>query len=543
VERHYRLVYSTCRRELGDNVLAEDAVQVVFLILARKAKSLRNEVVLGGWLFQTARFTAMDIRKQEIRRRLRDEKVGHVMLSEVTPGDGTWAEIDPVLDDSLAELCDKDRIAVVLRFFEDASFADIAQALGQKEDAARHRLGRALAKMHKFLTKNGVVVPVSALGTLLAANALKPASAEAVTLAAAKVSSAVGGAGIVLLGSQINLLAQGVIRTMWIKQVGTAAAAVAVTVVVGGVVAAMGIGLVRSNATSLPAASTPPQPSPQAEREKDLGMAVVHGGPSLSQPGVVMARLAPQAMIRNPIIRSIRVVSDADQLTGGTPILRSTAKSASAIDGIWEGTIPIAPGVKLRFVAAVSHDSRGLLTAMLSSPDQNPDGIGAPADTVSFSAGVLTLRDNTDGAAFTGRLAADGATIDGTFAQSGKKLPLVLARRDHPSSDGITVSDEDAAILSGTWQGRLGAGTQSIQIDLTVSRRPSGRLTAAIDSPDQGSSKMPAVLQFAKGVLQCQVGLVDGTYQGTLGPDNTSFTGTWTQYGVPTQPLDLTKSN
>ena len=66
--RYLSLVYSVCRREMDDAEAAEDVTQAVFLILARKAPALGRNVVLSGWLFQTARFAARNARLQAQRR-------------------------------------------------------------------------------------------------------------------------------------------------------------------------------------------------------------------------------------------------------------------------------------------------------------------------------------------------------------------------------------------------------------------------------------------------------------------------------------------
>ena len=68
VSRHQAMVYSTCLRVLGDVTAAEDAAQAVFLILHRKRKTLSSSVVLSGWLFRTARFTAMESRKKRTQK-------------------------------------------------------------------------------------------------------------------------------------------------------------------------------------------------------------------------------------------------------------------------------------------------------------------------------------------------------------------------------------------------------------------------------------------------------------------------------------------
>ena len=103
--RHLTLVYSVCRRELADDETAEDVTQAVFLILARKAPTLRRSVVLSGWLFQTARFAARNARLQVQRRAAYEQKAAEAMQqqSEVRD-DAVWSEIEPLLNQSLAAL-------------------------------------------------------------------------------------------------------------------------------------------------------------------------------------------------------------------------------------------------------------------------------------------------------------------------------------------------------------------------------------------------------------------------------------------------------
>ncbi len=242
MERHRGLVYSTCRRELGDSALAEDATQVVFLVLAQKAKSLRRGVVLSGWLFQTARFAARDLRKSEGRRRVRDEGMGIEMhRTAAREQEAAWRQIDPRLHDSLDRLGAKDRDAILLRFFEDNGFAEVGLALGQTEDAARHRVSRALEKMRRFLASQGVAVPAAALGALLAAHALEPAAASA------DVST------VPHFGPRVYHLTQGVLKAMWMKQMSGLAA-----LVIGLAALGAGAGLVRALAPNTP----PPHVAP-----------------------------------------------------------------------------------------------------------------------------------------------------------------------------------------------------------------------------------------------------------------------------------------
>ena len=62
VDRHKKLVYWTCRRDIGDMQLAEDAAQAVFITLACRAATIRRDASLAGWLFSVARHVSMRVR-------------------------------------------------------------------------------------------------------------------------------------------------------------------------------------------------------------------------------------------------------------------------------------------------------------------------------------------------------------------------------------------------------------------------------------------------------------------------------------------------
>jgi len=74
VERYLRLVYSACLRETGEAGPAEDAAQAVFLLLARKAPSLKGRASLAGWLFAASRLVSRNAVRQERRRRRQEQK-------------------------------------------------------------------------------------------------------------------------------------------------------------------------------------------------------------------------------------------------------------------------------------------------------------------------------------------------------------------------------------------------------------------------------------------------------------------------------------
>src|SRR3954469_14646450 len=72
--RHAGLVYSAARRQLRDADLAHDVTQVVFLVLAKKAATIRPSTVLSAWLLKATRYTASNMSKSEFRRRRREQE-------------------------------------------------------------------------------------------------------------------------------------------------------------------------------------------------------------------------------------------------------------------------------------------------------------------------------------------------------------------------------------------------------------------------------------------------------------------------------------
>jgi RNA polymerase sigma factor (sigma-70 family) len=148
VEHHLSLVHSAALRQLnGDLHLARDVAQLVFTDLARKAGSLDASVPLAGWLFQATRFAAAKLIRSEQRRRAREE-AAHTMNDDNNDDEQTrmWEHLRPLLDETMARLGDKDRLAVLLRYFEGRSYADIGQALSTSENSARMRTDRALGE-------------------------------------------------------------------------------------------------------------------------------------------------------------------------------------------------------------------------------------------------------------------------------------------------------------------------------------------------------------------------------------------------------------
>jgi RNA polymerase sigma factor (sigma-70 family) len=151
VQRHIDMVYSAALRVgRGDTYLAEDVAQIVFTELARKAATLPREILLAGWLYRTASFTAIKAVRSERRRRDR-EQTAIQMIDQNDQTESGGEQIAPDIDNALNQLNDADRDAIVLRFLHRCDFRAVAANLGVSEDAAQKRVSRALEKLRDIL--------------------------------------------------------------------------------------------------------------------------------------------------------------------------------------------------------------------------------------------------------------------------------------------------------------------------------------------------------------------------------------------------------
>jgi len=186
VRRHVGLVYSAALRHAGIAAHAEEITQAVFIILARKAAGLRLDTVLEGWLYETARLTALSFRRGERRRQFREQEAYMQSTLQETADASTWNDLAPLLDEAMARLGNNDRDAVVLRFFKDKTLREVAAALKVNEMAAQRRVHRAVEKLRQYFTKRGIMLPAAVLTAAISGN-----SVQAAPVGLAKTISAV----------------------------------------------------------------------------------------------------------------------------------------------------------------------------------------------------------------------------------------------------------------------------------------------------------------------------------------------------------------
>ncbi len=222
--RYANLIYYVCLREVRDRTLAEDAAPAVFVLLARKAAPLsRRSGPLAGWLFSAARLVGRNAARHNARRQAREVSGAWVDMALVEQPDDaagsnsqqSWSAMDERLNDALARLSARDRNAVLLRFFDQRSFAELGSALGIAENAARMRVSRAVEKLRRHLAKAGVVVSLAALTVFLTERASDAApsslSIPAIAVTNDLIGASSGGVSMVtsplLKGTGILLMA------------------------------------------------------------------------------------------------------------------------------------------------------------------------------------------------------------------------------------------------------------------------------------------------------------------------------------------------
>jgi RNA polymerase sigma factor (sigma-70 family) len=195
VEANIDSVYSQCLRKLHNVAQAEDVSQVVFATLAQKAAKLPDNVVLEGWLFTTTRFCCSNAQRAAARRSAAEQRAATMRIETMTTtasDSAASSETEELLDDAIATLPDRDRNAVVLRFFGGRSLREVGETMGVSEDAARQRVFRAIERLRGYFSARGITAESATIAAWLGM-AVKPAGAElaknTVKLAAAKAAA------------------------------------------------------------------------------------------------------------------------------------------------------------------------------------------------------------------------------------------------------------------------------------------------------------------------------------------------------------------
>jgi RNA polymerase sigma factor (sigma-70 family) len=270
LSRHGPMVLGVCRRVLSDAADVEDAFQATFLVLVRRAASLRDKELLGNWLYGVAHRVAVRARANAYRRRLRESHLAEEVAVGAESSEDD-KELRAVLDSELSRLPDQLRAAVVLCDLEGIPQEEAAQRLGCPVGTVKSRLSRGRDRLRARLIRRGVgPAAIVALEAVLATNeasAAVPAALRVSTIRAAKRLAAGAAAS-----TPAAALVEGVVRSMIVARIRTSATAI----VALGVVAIGALTLV----TNL-AADDPPKANASANSTPNVpaGAATTPEGP------------------------------------------------------------------------------------------------------------------------------------------------------------------------------------------------------------------------------------------------------------------------
>jgi RNA polymerase sigma factor (sigma-70 family) len=263
VRRHGAMVQGVCRRVLHNPHDAEDAFQATFLVLVRKAASIKRREQLSNWLYGAAYRAALEAKA----RRPRERQVSPMPEPE-TPVAELWHDLRPLLDLELSRLPDKYRSAIVLCDLEGRTRKEAARRLGVAEGTLSGRLTTARRRLARRLARHGLMVTGCGLATVLSQNASAacvPASLVAATVQAAPAAAAGLTAATGLISVKVAALTQGVLKAMLMTKLKSLTAVVLAIALISG-----GAGLItyRSMAAEQKAGKEEAKPKAAAEKEE-----------------------------------------------------------------------------------------------------------------------------------------------------------------------------------------------------------------------------------------------------------------------------------
>jgi RNA polymerase sigma factor (sigma-70 family) len=233
LRRHGPMVLGVCRRVLRNNADAEDAFQAAFLVLVRKAATIRPRSRLGGWLHGVAYHTAL---KASAMRRKRQTREREARTTPRPCSDDNAQQVQALVDGELSALPDKYRMPIVLCELQGKTIKEAARQLGWPEGTVASRLYHGRKLLAQRLTKRGWPLSGAALGAVLSGSgpaAGVPASLLSATSRAATLYGVGQAATTGVVSPSVVALAEGVLRDMLLTKVKMVTAVLLLGLVVG----------------------------------------------------------------------------------------------------------------------------------------------------------------------------------------------------------------------------------------------------------------------------------------------------------------------
>lgn len=214
-QRHGSMVLGVCRNVLHHQQDAEDVFQAVFLVLARKAHTIRKHQSLSSWLHGVAYRLALKAKARR-NRRLHLEHAMANQLPTSMANDITVRELGVILHAELQRLPEAFRAPLLLSYWEGKTRDEAADQLGMTANTFKKRLERARNLLGARLARRGIAPSVAMLAMLLSDNGVKAAISSVLIQNTAKAALAYAAGTLATGGATASALAlaEGAIRAM-----------------------------------------------------------------------------------------------------------------------------------------------------------------------------------------------------------------------------------------------------------------------------------------------------------------------------------------
>ena len=356
MQRHGPMVLGVCRRLTGDAHLAEDTFQGTFIVLARRARSIRKKSSLASWLYGVAQHIALRARTQVRGRQARERRLTD--MPKIQPVDEpNCHELQGILDEEIGQLPERLRAPLVLCYLESKSHEEAARELRCPKSTLTNRLNRARELLHKRLTRRGVTLSaaalVSAMSTQMAAAAVTARLTLNTVKAAMGIASGVSLTAVGLSARAVILAQEGMKATMAVSTKAVALIVVFGLTVGGAGLAGYGSGREQEAAKPPPPAGALAWQAPvkkEVEQKKDSPALDLYGDPlpegAVARLGTVRWRHEWRPTGLAFSLDGKHVIS-ADSIPGVSVWDRETGRRLHVIPGTRGGnSVIVTPGGK-----------------------------------------------------------------------------------------------------------------------------------------------------------------------------------------------------
>jgi RNA polymerase sigma factor (sigma-70 family) len=390
VQRHGQTVWGVCRRMLRNHHDAEDAFQATFLVFACKAASIIPREMVPNWLYGVAYRTALKARTMNAKRRTREKQVTNLPEPQAVPQDPAAEDWEALLDQELAGLPNKYRVAIVLCDLEGKTRKQAARQLNIPEGTLSSRLTTGREMLAKRLTRHGLTLSAGALAVGLSKSTASASLPAAVLLSTAKAAArllpARQAVAAGLISAKVAALAEGVLKAMLLTKLKiTLAVLAAVAVAAGGLLyqaqAAEQSQPPKAERPPVPEAGKPnPRPKPIVVPEEAVvsQLAFSADGKTLATIGIRYEAIEYQGVMR-PIYDAAGNVDghrlEVIELQAGGPVPNGGGETRKTLAP--NSTIKLWDATTGQLHWSLGEEKRISITALAAAPDGKTVAIAA----------------------------------------------------------------------------------------------------------------------------------------------------------------------